>query len=767
MSTRALRKQQNDEELLASILSKSTSTAIPKDERRKDIHPLFKQTKPQNIFALMNQDDDDDDATDNDSETEDIHSSEIKDETNCIKDNPEKEKEINKPVKISLPSKAQRAKSKAKNKKKNKNKNKNHQKKSKDEYNNDDDLQKNYNSIDDEEFEKLLLQYQKKDIQNLKMSKINKRITGSSNNDDGDDEFVTASESEMDSEKMNVIKKEWFDDYKTPNVIVNELKYDVGFTKFPIDSLKDTKFNTDFKKLDPHTEFKLFFNDISTKALDDIDSLSSTSISPQQLKQIQRLKRLVRNWGGKDRRSVPNGPGGFSHRLQFTKIRDDWLPTPRGELVMKSLTESELLDWQLWQRPVDWKDIIEEDINKWKNYIDFYKFEPLNDDLNRKATTEFYLNVITHPDHEALINLIASQAPYYVPGLLQVALIAVRQGDKSNTNGLLQRALFVFDRALKHKILFNSTSCQLPYIYFFNRQFYLAIFRYILVLAQAGTVATASEWTKVLFSLSPMEDPLGCRYFMDHYLLLSDDYQYIIELSKLPIMNCYKEWYTWGFSMGVILSYLKIGEIKSAEKELLKSFKQHAPLLGQLYVEKLAGDVNLLSGLTIEDKPSKSIEYKMYLSRFSLLWKSAEELTFLHNNLTKLFTQYKQGIIKLASNDLLRDNEAEIDNVFYIKDIPINLLRFAILSEESSVMAMIPSFIWSDYEIYEFDVLPPQPNSKEDMCVLETVKSFINERDLVDAQAMRMQDEEIMNQIRQLSLNQYIEANEMNRPQNE
>ncbi|KAK5782156.1 hypothetical protein RI543_000080 [Arxiozyma heterogenica] len=749
MSSRALRKLQNDEELLASILSKSTSPALSNDVTDDETVSLSKPAQPQNIFALMNQDDEDDEK---DLGTGDHDIFNTKSDVNH-RENPQVDnKKINVPVKIYLPSKSQKSKRRSKNKKKHENKNK---KQSKNGIS---------NSIkDDEEFDKLLLQYQKKDIQNLK----NLNGTGNINPNNNEDEFFTASESETDINKFNSTKKEWFDNYKTPNVIVNELKYDVGFTKFPISSLKDTKFNTDFKKLDPHTEFKLLFDDISVKSLDDIDSLSSTSISPQQLKQIQRLRRLVRNWGGKDHRSVPNGPGGNVHRLQFTKVRNDWLPTPRGELAMKLLTDSELLDWQLWQRPIDWKDTIQEDINRWKKNINFYKFEPLNDELNRKAMTEFYLNVITHPDHEALINLIASQAPYHVPGLLQVALIAVRQGDKSNTNGLLQRALFVFDRALKHNILFNSTSCQLPYIYFFNRQFYLTIFRYILVLAQRGAVATASEWTKVLLSLNPMEDPLGCRYFMDHYLLLSNDYQYIIELSKLPIMNCYKEWYTWGFSMGVVLSYLKLGEIECAENELLKCFKQHAPLLGQLYIEKLAGDVTLLNGLTIGDNASNLIEYKVYLARFSLLWKSSKELTFLHNNLTKLFTHYKDDKIKLAASNLFSGNKIEIDNVFYIKNIPINLLRFAILSEESSVMASIPSFVWSDYEVYEFDVLPPRPNSKEDIYVIETVKSFIDEKDLLNAQAMRAQDEELMNQIRQLSLNQYIEANEMNQFSNE
>ena len=180
---------------------------------------------------------------------------------------------------------------------------------------------------------------------------------------------------------------------------------------------------------------------------------------------------------------------------------------------MRALNPEDLREWQMWQRPNDWKDVIDEDIKEMKKNVSFYKFEPLNPDINRKAITEFYLSTIMHPDHEALIHLISSKYPYHVPALLQVALILVRQGDRSNTNGLIQRALFVFDRALKAGIQFDSLACQLPYIYFYNRQFYLAILRYILTLAQRGAVATAGEWCKTLLVPKSLGGSFGLQIF--------------------------------------------------------------------------------------------------------------------------------------------------------------------------------------------------------------------------------------------------------------
>ncbi|CAI4698509.1 CQS_1a_G0041700.mRNA.1.CDS.1 [Saccharomyces cerevisiae] len=716
MSSRALRRLQDDNALLESLLSNSNANKMTSGKSTAG-----NIQKRENIFSMMNNIRDSDNSTDEGQISE-------QDEEAAVAG--ERDTQSNaQPKRITLASKSSRRK---KNKKA-KWKQKNHTAEAaKDKGSDDDD--------DDEEFDKIIQQFKKTDI--LKYGKTK-------NDDTNEEGFFTASEPEEASSQ--------------PWKSFLSLESDPGFTKFPISCLRHSCkfFQNDFKKLDPHTEFKLLFDDISPESLEDIDSMTSTPVSPQQLKQIQRLKKLIRNWGGKDHRLAPNGPGMHPQHLKFTKIRDDWIPTQRGELSMKLLSSDDLLDWQLWERPLDWKDVIQNDVSQWQKFISFYKFEPLNSDLSKKSMMDFYLSVIVHPDHEALINLISSKFPYHVPGLLQVALIFIRQGDRSNTNGLLQRALFVFDRALKANIIFDSLNCQLPYIYFFNRQFYLAIFRYIQSLAQRGVIGTASEWTKVLWSLSPLEDPLGCRYFLDHYFLLNNDYQYIIELSNSPLMNCYKQWNTLGFSLAVVLSFLRINEMSSARNALLKAFKHHPLQLSELFKEKLLGDHALTKDLSIDDHLAENLELKAYMARFPLLWNRNEEVTFLHDEMSSILQDYHRGNVTIDSND--RQDHNNINNLqspFFIAGIPINLLRFAILSEESSVMAAIPSFIWSDNEVYEFDVLPPMPTSKESIEVVENIKTFINEKDLAVLQAERMQDEDLLNQIRQISLQQYIHENE-------
>lgn len=752
MSSRALKRlaAQKDEELLESILSSSQKSASNLQRKSTPKTP----NKNLNIFQLIGEDSDKDEAGDkSDTSDNDQHGGTGKGvNATTEKENNSDDGTVATPnQRVVLPTKSQKKKMKKKKKVEQKNK----QVKNKKSVHTDTD------NDSDDEFDKILLEFQKKQL----------KVSNLANNDT--EEYFTASEEEEGGKgggekdhgrnlQTGIGLPDQFQ-YNPEGIITDDLFFDTAFSKFPINHLKQTTkfFNTNFKDLDPHTEFKLLFNDIAPESLEDIESLSSLAISAQQLKQIQRMKRLVRNWGGKDHRTVPNGPGNSVHRLRFTKVKNDWLPTVRGELEMHALSKVEVNDWQMWQRSQDWKDVIEADTEKWLNTVKFYKFEPLNTDLNRKAMTDFYLSVILHPDHEALINLISSKFPYHVPALLQVALITIRQGDKSNTNGILQRALFVFDRALKMGISFDGISCQLPYIYFFNRQFYLAIFRYILSLAQRGAVGTASEWCKVLWSLSPLEDPLGCRYFMDHYLLLSNSYKYIIELSRDALMNVYKQWYTLGFGLGVVLSYLKMGEHELAKNELLRCFRHHPSGLATLFSEKLAGDSSLISGLDINGNSVELIEVKAYMARFSNHWKSIDDITFLHSELTKILSDFQAGKIVVSNVSNTPEEPNDLDNnPFFLEGIPVNLLRFVILSEESSVMASIPAHLWAKHEIYEFDVLPPVPTSHESEQVVENVKSFINERDLAAAQAALLEDTDLLDRIRQLSLQQYIQENE-------
>ncbi|SCW01208.1 LAFE_0D07470g1_1 [Lachancea fermentati] len=703
MSSRVLRKLGNDD--LEATLAKLTQ------KNNEDVEPRaspLKKAQNVNFFALMNDDDDEQEQSD---ESENLG---VESQPESIKDS---QSHLEKPSPVLLPSKSQ--------KKKNKKKRKSKQKPTPKNYNSEQDDRES-----DEELSLLIKQFQKKDFEKS-------GLTDRAISENSDSEYDTAHEEDYNQEKRGY-----------------DIRYDPGFTRYKsYNEILAIFGELDMKSLNPDNEFKLLFDDISAEALADVDSMTSTHVSPQVLKQLERMKRLVRNWGGKDHRSVPNGSA--VRRLAFTKIRDDWLPTTRGELVMKALSSEDIENWLCWMRPQDWRDEIKKTTNKWLSKgFEFFKFEPLSSEISRKEMTEFYMSVVLHPDHEALINLISSKYPYHVPSLLQVALILVRQGDKTNSNGLVERALFVFDRALRANITFNGKSCQLPYIFFFNRQFYLSIFRYIQIISQRGAISTASCWCKVLWSLSPLEDPLGCRYFLDHFLLINEEYTFLLKTAKSPLVTTYTQWYTLGLSLGSVLSYLRLDSINEARNELRKCFQYHAAALKRIFIEVTAGDQNSLGKLLkLAENNTNTLESKAYILRMKTLW-GVSDLKFFHDEMVPIIKEYNSGSLQIEIQE-----EVSLDNNFFIQGIPVNLLRFAILSQESPVMACIPESIWSTHDVYEFDVLPPVPTDKESMEVVETIKTHISEEDLSIHQLEMMQDETILNQIRQLSLEQFMQEN--------
>ncbi|SCU98507.1 LAFA_0G18360g1_1 [Lachancea sp. 'fantastica'] len=709
MSSRALRRlQQNSlEQSLANLGSNEAENEARDDDQQQRV-------KAVNIFALMGDDDDEGEASDS------VHAS---------SDEEHQELEpavIDKPVTPKIATKSQKKKNKKKNKQKNK-------KSENSRSNTPENVDVTSPGDSDEDLDRILEQFRQKDSELERKSGGQKTV----HSDDSED-FDTANEDESQySDDQNV-----------------HSSTDLGFLKFTsFAELKRIFGLIDMKKLNPDYEYKLLFDDISSDSLADVDSMTSTHVSPQAMKQIEKLRHMVRNWGGRDRKSVPNGS--TTRRLAFTKIRDDWIPTTRGELVLTQLTLPEIKKWQYWQRPQDWAEEIDSSIDKLlKAGLCFYKFEPSNSEATRKAMTEFYMSVVLHPDHEALIALLSSKHPYHVPALLQVALILVREGDKSNSNGLVERALFVFDRALRSHVVFNGTSCQLPYIYFFNRQFYFAIFRYIQVLSQRGAIGTAAEWCKTLWSLSPLEDPLGCRYFIDHYLLMNKDFDFMAKLAKSPLINTYSNWYTLGMALGFVLSYLKLGLEDAARAELRKAYSHHALSLQTIFEKECLGDKSSMG--EIKDAwptPAVTIELKAYLLRMKAVW-GETELSFLRDELITISQESESGALPLVP-----PNTRESHSPFFIESMPVNLLRFAILSQESSLMACVPEELWSERDVYEFDVLPPQAHDRQTEDVIETINSFVSDDDLAMTRLEMVQDEALLNQMTQMSLEQFLEEN--------
>jgi tetratricopeptide (TPR) repeat protein len=481
---------------------------------------------------------------------------------------------------------------------------------------------------------------------------------------------------------------------------------DLSFTHYTLPKqLKSCRLlKIEHKDLDPDNEYLQLFGKLSQEAIDDANSTTSTSIPPEQLAQIKKLARVVRGWGGRDKRAIP----GTSRKLVMTKIRDDWIPTPKSDLTMHEIELNQLVRDKLG-RSEDWEDVIREEYEKELSQgLRYFKFE--RSEVSKVISTQFYSSVVLAPNHEAL-STILMKSPYHIETILQMALILIRQGDKSNSNGLIERGLFIFDRSFKQSFELGNGLSRFPFNYYLNRQFYLTLFRYVEVLTKKGTYYTAWNYARLLLSLDPKEDPYGVRYFIDFYALISGEYVWLIKFYESALVKTYEEWMTPNLMYSYALALL-LNNAENEAKEALKEAFEKYPYLGHkllsLEYESLDATVEIMT--------------ESYLLQYKIIWK--EKIEFLINTLSEISGSVNNGKMMKYSS------------------IPENLLRYVILSGEGKIMSKIPSHWWDDNQIYEFDVLPYG----------ETIERFIDHRVLGDMEEQRMMD-----LVREMSLQEFLD----------
>lgn len=659
MSSRALRRlerQKLENELSISPEPERNGN----DESDFDDSPISKPKA--NAFALLN---------DGDNETDD--------EENSDNDNKEDEsteqtratpKQPNEPPKNKNNKKKQQQKKATTNKKKQQNK-------IVDEYG-------------DDEFDKILEQMRIKDDQTTTLSVTNQKTL------------------------INVYDfEEELDEITTPTP-----DFDSNFKAFTTNRLKQSLSLLSIKSvgsLDQDNEYKNLFGNLSMNTIEDANSTTSMGMSPEMLQQFKRLAKLTRGWGGKDRRGIP----GTTRKLIFSKIKDDWLPTTLKPLNMEEIKPDDYVKFLDYKEDTADLEELQLKINKEVNLgVKYFQFSKINNIKERVANTRFYASVVMSPDPESLMQQL-QQYPYHVETLLQVAMVLLRQGDnKSASNALVERALFAFDRSLHkgfHELLYQASNglARLPYERFMNRQFYLCLFRYITALGERSTFYTALAYCKLLLSLSPAEDPLGVRYFIDFYALMSEEWKYMVQFAESPLVTTYTRWYTPGIAFSTVLAHLKLNQEEKARGALKKAFEAHPYTAYKLYKQiGLSNDLSLSEG-SFKIDTEVEIATETYLVRCTIMWNDQSHRQFLHDELEKLFSDWKlqnsnNGVFSSILGSFgFKDNKKESNNA------PFNLLRFAILSGENKIMAKLPQQLWSRNDIFEYDILPPKQDEEQ------------------------------------------------------
>ena len=277
--------------------------------------------------------------------------------------------------------------------------------------------------------------------------------------------------------------------------------------------------------------------------------------------------------------------------------------------------------------------------------------------------------------------------PYHISTLLQVSEIAKQERDFTTAGDLLERALFSFGRAVHST--FSKTladgKARLDFRRPENREFWLASWRYMQNLTMRATYRTVYEWTKMLLSLSPQDDPYALWLVLDQYALRSKEHLDYINISRNVIFKTVHE------SMPNVQMSQALAECKAGNK--IKGQQLLFTVVGRYpwFVAKLMHELNIDAPPAVWGKnagsPKEELLAALYATRAKDLWNTPEHTELL---------------LEISSAVPPETHSAPTDS----SEITPNVARHVLLSDTPALIALVPREYTSQLEDSN-DPLPP------------------------------------------------------------
>ncbi|KAH7094821.1 Nulp1-pending protein-like protein [Paraphoma chrysanthemicola] len=301
-----------------------------------------------------------------------------------------------------------------------------------------------------------------------------------------------------------------------------------------------------------------------------------------------------------------------------------------------------------------------------------------------------FLVCVGSMDPERMIQLLHLN-PYHISTLLQVSEIAKQQRDNATASDLLERALFTFGRSVHSTFSTNLAAgkARLDFRYPENREFWLAIWRYIGTLTVRATWRTALEWAKLMLAMDPEQDPYCLRLLIDQLALRGRDPQAVVDLVEADyLQRLWKVPPNLAFS--VALAHDRLKQPQKARSTLRNAVKEYPWLASRLCKEL---DIAPIPKPVWGKEPNgdyQEILCQLYVSKAKDLWNTTEATSLLVEVCYTFEEELGAG-----------------EDPYWLAQIPeIDLARHIILSDNQSLMALLDTRIKSKYTSVS-DPLPP------------------------------------------------------------
>ncbi|CAG8596229.1 12452_t:CDS:2, partial [Acaulospora morrowiae] len=308
--------------------------------------------------------------------------------------------------------------------------------------------------------------------------------------------------------------------------------------------------------------------------------------------------------------------------------------------------------------------------------------------------------------------------PYHIDSLMQISDVYKMSGDLVMAGEFIERALYAFEKSLHIKFNLSKGTSRLNYNKFENRAFFLALFRHIQFLSRRGCWQTAFEFSKLLLSLDPVNDPLCVLHFIDYLGLKAKQYEYVLSFTNEWEHHILKDLPNFAYSSAMAKFQLELQNSNSKNHEASTALLERAIIYYPSIVPKLAEKCDFQIDSDIADNEfiaevstSKFLNLliDLYVDQSSPLWTQPEAITWLQSALLNVFVKFKLPSYKASlTDDEFSDafvHGREIRENLFENQIPLEVSRYIVVSENSKFLGRLPSIV--NHGINLYDPLPP------------------------------------------------------------
>ena len=328
-----------------------------------------------------------------------------------------------------------------------------------------------------------------------------------------------------------------------------------------------------------------------------------------------------------------------------------------------------------------------------KNHDGTVEYRFVHNTSYQDTQRQFHLCVASY-DPERMIQLLHTN-PYHISTLLQVSEIAKQQRDNASASDLLERALFTFGRSV-HSTFSSTLSAGKARLSFSrpeNREFFLAVWRYIATLCVRATFRTALEWGRLLLSLAPEEDPYCMRLLVDQLALRGRSPESLISLVESDLLE--RSWkIPPNLAFSVSLAHLRLHAPVKARSTLKNAVREYPWLAARLCKELDITPIPAPVWGKEPTNPHQELLSRLYTPRAKDLWNTTEATSLLVEICYSFDAPLPDGTNPywLAPTD------------------PLHLARHVILTDDPTLLSLLDAKTKEQYTSVS-DPLPPASNT--------------------------------------------------------